>query len=286
MNTASASKPSSDLLHGFLCSDEQAVLAKIARYKAEGGQRLHLLTDFDLTLTQGFVPGQNSGTWDVIDELLPPDAVVRHAEIYGSLRPLELQGILTPDIAVEKWSAVLNLICSHNINIDDLRDAFLHVAQLRDGTLELFQYLAAAEVPRVVLSSGISNVINIMLDHYGILATHIVSNTLQYDQNSKKVTGWDPSTLIHILNKNERASGELRQLRTARPNTILLGDVPADVKMIDGEALRIRVLDPRKGETHVFDNAVAESFAAGYDLVTEHSLEPVARIARWIVEHA
>ena len=46
--------------------------------------------------------------------------------------------------------------------------------------------------------------------------------------------------------------------------------------------LRIRVLDPRKGETHVLAEALRGSHDAGYDLVTEHSLQPVARIINWL----
>lgn len=64
---------------------------------------------------------------------------------------------------------------------------------------------------------------------------------------------------------------------------ILIGDVPDDAKMVLGDdVIRIRVLDPRKGESYIPEEALEASFAAGYDLVVEHSLLSVSRIIKWI----
>jgi hypothetical protein len=78
---------------------------------------------------------------------------------------------------------------------------------------------------------------------------------------------------------------ELSALRSSRPNILLLGDVPADAAMVAGseEVIRIRVLDPRRGEVHAIADALQASFDAGYDLVTEHSLEPVVKILEDLV---
>lgn len=69
-------------------------------------------------------------------------------------------------------------------------------------------------------------------------------------------------------------------LRPTHPSTVLLGDVTADADMVASRdyMIRIRVLDPRKGEVSDQVVALQASFDAGYDLVTEYSLEPVVRI--------
>ena len=94
------------------------------------------------------------------------------------------------------------------------------------------------------------------------------------------MSGWQKSGLIHVLNKHEMGHSELAKLRATHPNILLLGDVPADADMVTGHdgVVRIRVLDPRKGETYNQASALQASFDAGYDLVTEHSLEPVVSL--------
>ncbi len=77
---------------------------------------------------------------------------------------------------------------------------------------------------------------------------------------------------------------ELTELRATHPNILLLGDVLDDVHMATGDenVIRIRVLEPRRGEVVDVPTALKNSFDAGYDLVVERDLSPVARIAGWI----
>jgi 2-hydroxy-3-keto-5-methylthiopentenyl-1-phosphate phosphatase len=165
-----------------------------------------------------------------------------------------------------------------------IRDAFLGVAQLRDGGKELFDICDANAVPSIVLSAGIKDVIQIIAEHYEIRPTHILSTSLVFDEQGN-VRGWDRRTLVHMLNKRERGHTELTMLQRARPNIILLGDVPDDVHMANGDdnVLRIRVLDSRPGETFDRDTLLNTTFAAGYDLAIDHSLAPVVNILKRIV---
>jgi len=259
------------------------VIDKLAVFASAGADALHVVSDFDLTLTAGKQPGQNIGTWDVMDELLPPEGVERHTAIYNSFRPIEVQGKLTSEMAKEKWSETLDLITSYSINIDDIEAAFLSVAKLRVGAKELFDICSSKSIPTVVLSSGIKNVVLTMAKHYKISPTHILSNELEFDRATRHVTGWRRDSLIHMLNKNEMGHAELSTLSKARPNILLLGDVPDDAKMVTGDTvIRIRVLDPRKGEAHDLQTTREVSFDAGYDLLVENNLQPVARITKWL----
>ena len=271
------------LLEGFHFNDRGVVIRKLNKIAAIGIDSLHLVSDFDLTLTAGKQPGQNLGTWDVMDELMPAEGVQRHMEIYQSFRPIELRGQLTSEIASEKWAETLDLITSYRMSIDDVEGAFLSVATLRDGAKELFDACQEGRVPTVILSSGIRNVIQLMAEHYKLRPDYILSNDLNVDEKTRRVVGWYRDTLIHMLNKNERGHNELSALRATRPNVILIGDVPDDTKMVLGDnVIRVRVLDPRKNEIHIPEEALEVSFHAGYDLVVEHSLYAVSRIIKWI----
>lgn len=273
-----------DLLSGFYYSDLEKVSGKIAGFADAGADSLHIVSDFDLTLTAGKVPGQNIGTWDVMDELMTPESVARHKEIYQSFRPIELEGKLTAEIASEKWGETLDLIMEHDISVDDIQDAFLRVAELRVGAKDIFTACEDSGIPTVILSSGIRNVIRVISEHYQIRPTHVLSNDLMYDEATRLVTGWRRDSLIHMLNKKEMGHRELTELRSRRPNVVLIGDVPDDVRMVDGDdVIRIRVLDPRRGEAHDLETVKQASFDAGYDLVVEHSLQPVVDMIEWII---
>jgi cytosolic 5'-nucleotidase 3 len=259
--------------------DIESVSSKLTSFAAAGPQKLHIVSDFDLTLTAGKHPGDNLGTWDVMDALMPEEGVARHTAIYQSFRPIEVAGKLTQAIAAEKWAETLDLITSYHMSIDDIEEAFLSVAMLRPGAKDMFDTCKRIGIPTVILSSGIRNVIEIMAKHYGIHTDFILSNDLAIDTSSH-VSGWQKDSLVHVLNKREMGHGELTELRATHPNILLLGDVPADADMVEGhdDVIRIRVLDPRKGETYNQASALQASFNAGYDLVTEHSLEPVVNI--------
>jgi HAD superfamily phosphoserine phosphatase-like hydrolase len=274
---------SQNLLSGFHYQNADRVSKKLSDFAAAGPTQLHIVSDFDLTLTAGKNPGQNIGTWDVVDELLPPEGVERHTAIYNSFRPIEVHGKLTSEMAKEKWSETLDLITSYHINIDDLEAAFLSVAKLRPGAKELFDICSNEGIPTVVLSSGIKNVVRIMAEHYMINPTHILSNDLEFDSTTHFVTGWRSDSLIHMLNKSEMGHAELSTLRKSRPNVLLLGDVPDDAKMVTGDnVIRIRILDPRKGEKSDLEATKQISYDAGYDLLVQHSLLQVSRITKWL----
>lgn len=134
-----------DLLEEFQYRDRAEIDCKFIAFTQAGPSALHVVSDFDLTLTAGKRAGENIGTWDVMDELMPPEGVKRHSAIYNSFRPIEVLGQLTDQVAAEKWAEVLDLITSYHMNIDDVEAAFLSVAKLRDGAKDLFDFCAGAK---------------------------------------------------------------------------------------------------------------------------------------------
>ncbi len=271
----------SELLRGLEYRDKAAVMRKLDQFIHDGLNKLQVVSDFDLTATEGREVNKNIGSWDIVDQLRPPEGVERRGEIYQSLRPLEKAGLLTDEVAHAKWSEVLDLIASYHIRVDDLRDAFLVAAQLRTGFKELFDCAKERGVPTTILSSGIKNIIDLALDHYGVSPTHVVANALAVDPVTKRlVQGGDGrfDDLIHVLNKHERGHVALKTLREQRPNGFLLGEVPADTEMLLGDnVLRICVLEPRAGEVRERD-AASKCFNDGYDLAVMRDLTPVVRL--------
>jgi phosphoserine phosphatase len=273
----------SPLLQDFQVRDLQQVASKISRFKSFGPDRLHAVLDFDHTLTAGKKLGQNVGTWDVLDAFIPEEGRQKHDEIYRSHRSRELAGELGEAEAIAWWSETLDLICSYRPDIRGAEKSFLEIAKLRDGGRELFDACILAGVLTIVLSAGVRQITEILVQHYGLHPSLILSTDLIMDTAGHAV-GWKRDSLIHMLNKREMGHAELLDMRAKRDNVMLVGDVPDDARMVLGDesVIRIRVIDPRKGEHYDPAEVLKTSFEAGFDLVVDHSLQPIAKLMQWI----
>lgn len=73
----------------------------------------------------------------------------------------------------------------------------------RDGTDECFQLLSAAQVPVLVFSAGLGDVVKSFMTLRGLLTenVHIISNFFKIVDG--KIVGYQ-NDVIHVFNKNER----------------------------------------------------------------------------------
>jgi HAD superfamily phosphoserine phosphatase-like hydrolase len=270
------------VLSAYWVRDERKILEKLDRFRHDGPDKLQLVLDFDHTLTAGKVPSENIGTWNLFDYLMPSDVVRRHDELYERFRPKEITGEMTDEEAVTWWSESLGLIVESKIKLAKIEELFLKEIRARAGVKDLFDYCNGVQVPIIILSAGVKQIIEMILEKYQLRADKVLATELTVDEDGI-ITGWSKGTLIHNLNKREVGHSELSALREARPNAMLAGDGPTDSDMVGGEAIRIRVLDPRKGESVDEEKYKRESFEAGFDLVIRDSLLPMKDLVKWIV---
>ena len=104
---------------GFLVADRRSAEAKLARLSAAGPGKIHVLMDFDHTLTAGKNKGQNIGSWQMIDSMLPPEGVAKHLALYNRMRPLEAAGRLTTEQSIQWSTAGFELVSSYKIAADN-----------------------------------------------------------------------------------------------------------------------------------------------------------------------
>ncbi|CAG0916923.1 unnamed protein product [Notodromas monacha] len=112
---------------------------------------------------------------------------------------------------------------------------------LRCGTHDMMELLNKNEVPLLVFSAGLGDVIEEILKFQDSLTpnVHIISNRFEFDE-SGKIVGLK-GDVIHPFNKNETATVHSNYFEdlSHRPNVILMGDSTGDANMADG------VIDPR-----------------------------------------
>jgi 5'-nucleotidase len=224
--------------------DEENLRKKIELIKKGGVSNLHIVSDFDRTLTHAFVEERHVNTsFAHIREgkYLAADYADRANALYAEYHPIEISEELSMEVKIKKmkewWSKHLSLFIECGMNHDVIRDIIQkNKIHLRGGAKEFFDFLAQHHIPIVIFSAGIGNMIEEELHYRGLLHhnAHIISNFFEYDSHGK-AKGYK-SSIIHVFNKNEgqiKNSPYYEQIKH-RKNVILLGDGIGDVGMLEG----------------------------------------------------
>lgn len=245
---------------------------KIKAIKKGGLKELHVISDFDRTLTKAFVNGKSPTFYEFIraGNYLPDDYVKKSYALYDKYRPIEVA-----DIPLEKkkekmeewWSKHYDLLIEKGLNMEIIKDIIKKdKLQLREGARQFLDKLNEKEVPILILSSGIGNIIKEYLKSKGYLTSnvHIISNFFEFDKDGKAVTYTRP--LVHSYNKTEVQvkNHPYKKEILERKNALLLGDSLGDLGMIEGIehdcVLKVGFLNKDT------ENKL-EKYALGYDVV-------------------
>ncbi|MBU4283749.1 MAG: haloacid dehalogenase-like hydrolase, partial [Nanoarchaeota archaeon] len=231
-------------MENILIKDKKAFEQKLNKIKSEGRNSLHVIADFDKTLTKAFVKGQRTHSamaqireGGYLTKYYAPKAFALHDKYY----PIEISKKIPQEIKNKKmqewWSKHIKLLAKCGMNRDVVLDIIKKKKlRARGGALELFDVLHKKNIPIVIFSAAVGDIIEEFLKSEGKLYDNIciVSDFFDYDKNGK-VKGYK-SDIIHIFNKN---GYELRKLAfferiKNRKNMILLGDSLADLNMAQG----------------------------------------------------
>lgn len=159
--------------------------------------------------------------------------------LYRKYRPIELDSKLS---SIEKeihmkewWEQVFWLLEKHWISKEVFLEAEQNIdkLELRIGMSQFFQEMQAKEIPVIVFSAGIGNIILHVLNHYNLLTRNIsvISNIFYFnDAHKVLIPSWD--NLIHASNKDSRHFWEeIFRIISGRENIIVIGDNPHDKDM-------------------------------------------------------
>jgi 5'-nucleotidase len=228
----------------FIIRNEEELNEKIENIKKDGVSKLHVVSDFDRTLTPAFVEGQKTPT--VIARIregkylthdYPAKAYALHDEYY----PIEIAEDIPYEKKVKKmhewWSRHLKLIVESGMNkkvIEDIvRKRTLHY---RKGAKELLELLAKHKIPILIFSAALGDIIEGSLKFEGMFHSniHVISDFFEFDENGN-AKGYK-GEIIHVFNKNEgqiKKSPYYEKIKE-RKNVILLGDSLGDSEMLEG----------------------------------------------------
>jgi len=221
------------------------VQSKLQQIIAGGPEQLQFIVDFDYTLSRAHKEGKPVDcSWGVLENFqeLPSDYHDKVKSVKDKYYPVEIDLSISLEkkipIMIQWYKEANGLLSESGVN----RSWFPKMVaqsncELRDHTNLLLNRLNQANVPVLVLSAGLGDLISEIMTHFGVLHenTTLVSNFLDYDQDGKVVGLKESEELIHMYNKSESILKRSQGDNFAnRKNVVLLGDSLGDLKMADG----------------------------------------------------
>jgi len=233
-------------MNNIVIKNTSKLEGKKEQFKSDGLDKLHILADFDRTLTKAFVNEKDVPSIISIlrdHNYLTPDYPQKAHALYNKYYPIEIDPQVSNEekrqAMLEWWTKHFELLIKSGLAKKDITSAMTSGnIKFRAGTKEFFSVLQKKNIPLVILSSsGIGNYsIQTLLEHENCLSdnVYIISNRFEWDDQGKAIAVKQP--IIHGLNKDETVIKDFPVYEKIkhRKNVILLGDVPADVDMVKG----------------------------------------------------
>lgn len=247
----------------ILIADPEKLQEKIEKFKAGGAESIHVLADFDKTLTKASMGRE--GFKSVISLLrdgnhLTLDYAPRAHALFDEYHPFEIDYSLPEDFRREKmhewWIKHFALLIECGLEKKDLKNIVNSGRiQFRDSAKEFLDNLKEKNIPLVIISSnGVGNTILMIFEKENMMSDniHIITNIFEWDENGKALRVNEPH--IHALNKKEVAVKDYPVYKEVenRKNVLILGDSIDDIGMVEGfdynEIIKIGFLNEKVEE--------------------------------------
>jgi len=248
----------------IIIANPEELERKIEAIREGGAEKLHVLADFDRTLTYNTFDGRKKASLIAIlreENCLTSDYSKKALALREKYMPMEFD--LSIPLAERKkamdewWTKMFELLRESKLNIKDLESVVSSgKIKLRESVEDFMDYLHNFQVPLVIMSaSGIGEeVIEIFLNKKGKFSDNvfIVANSFEWDADGFMKRANEP--IIHSYNKDETAIHEFPAYERIknRKNILLLGDHPGDAGMSKGfdfeNVIKIGFLNERVDE--------------------------------------
>lgn len=243
----------------------------IRRIIKDGVKKLHVVSDFDGTLTKLYV--QNKKVPSLIsivrdNKFLTNGYRDKARKLYEWYHKFETSRHISRKkkkaLMHEWWKKHFNLLLDSGLSKSDIEKVSVHPSlQLKSSVKTFFHTLYKYQIPIVIFSSsGIGEAIKIFLKKKNILTNNVIIITNSFLWDSKGIAIKVKEPIIYSANKDESMIHKLPvfQKIIRRKNVLLLGNNPEDASMVHGFS---------------YNNLLKISF---YDKKTHHDITPFKNI--------
>uniref|UniRef100_A0A0E0NYW9 5'-nucleotidase n=1 Tax=Oryza rufipogon TaxID=4529 RepID=A0A0E0NYW9_ORYRU len=215
-----------------------------------------VIADFDGTLTRYWYDGSRGQSSHGLLRQGNEEYDAKREELFEHYHPIEI----CPDIPLpekaklmeEWWEKTHALLIEGGLTYEAIRQSVADAKiTFRDGVVKLFEFLEERDIPVLVFSAGLADIIEEVFRqklHRSFKNIKVVSNRMVFNEEGRLVSF--KGKTIHVLNKNEHALDMAApvhdnlgdpngytddySLVKKRTNVLLLGDHIGDLGMSDG----------------------------------------------------
>ena len=149
-------------MQNIIISNPEDLEEKIKHFIEGGVDRLHVLADFDRTLTQGIVQGKKVATlisYIRDGKYLTPDYPEKAYALFDRYHPIEIDSNIPLEekkaAMKEWWRAHNNLLIKSGLNMNVFEDIIKkNNLYFRKGSLEFLDFLNAKNIPLIIMSAS------------------------------------------------------------------------------------------------------------------------------------
>jgi 5'-nucleotidase len=246
--------------------------------KDGGYTNLHVISDFDRTLTYGSINGLKTPSIIALlrdGKHLSEGYAEKARYLFEKYHPIEINPKISlgekKKAMAEWWRMHHKLMLDSNLHKSDLEDAVKSgQVKLREGVSEFLEILHKNKIPLIIFSSsGCGDEIPMYFKELGKDYSNIfyVTNQFNWDENGKAISVKEP--VIHVMNKDETAINEIPEIYEVikdRRNVLLLGDSLGDIGMANGNDYDNLI---KVGLLNSNINKLEEIYLKNFDVVLE-----------------
>lgn len=219
-----------------MISIKEGILENIKNWNADS---IHILTDFDRTLTTG----DSESSWGILSKsgLVPKEYEEERKKLYEFYRPIEIDETINYNeknrLMSEWWDKHISLLIKYQMSEEIINKASkdIKVMKFRKGAKEFLTTMNEKNVPIIIISAGIGNFVKQFLINNECYYENIfiISNFIKFENGiATGIIG----NITHSLNKNEISLPKhIKKIVEKRLNIVLLGDNTSDIKMAKEE---------------------------------------------------
>lgn len=199
-------------------------------------ENFYIVADFDKTITSL----ESCDSWDASGKRLGDEFQKEVNRLYEMYRPIEVSYKLPIEEkkqAMKTWyEECMELYYQYHLTKEKLSNSIKESnLQFREGAKELLEQANKNDIPVIILSAGIGNVIEQFLKENKCYFEnmYIISNFIEFDAegNMKK---FDNNKIIHTLNKTmeHHLPAQWEEKLQKKKYALLFGDLIEDLNMI------------------------------------------------------
>ncbi|GAA0169425.1 esterase [Lithospermum erythrorhizon] len=247
----------------IIVNEPKLLQEKISAIRRDGPVKLQVIADFDATLTKYWIDGLRGQSSHNLLQQSNHEYDAKRQKLFDYYHPLEFNPSIPlsekTKLMEEWWGQTHALLIEGGLTFDDIRTSVSKATiAFREGVIELFEFFEEKEVPVLIFSAGLADIIEEVLRqklHRSFKNIRIVSNRMEFDQDGHLISF--KGKTIHSLNKNEHALDMAAPLHEQlggvngvdddsssvrkRTNVLLLGDQVGDLGMSDGLNYETRI---------------------------------------------